>query len=87
MPLDVVGTDDGHYEFNADFDRFHEFIRELTHHLYLQHLEAVAPKGMILWEHHDEFLARTVGSTDLVTGAPGEVLVASQPRSRGFHYE
>jgi len=55
----TVGTVDGHYEFNADFDRLHEFARELTHHLHRQRLEAVASKGTILWEDYDEFLAQT----------------------------
>ena len=53
-----VGTDDGHYEFNAEFDRLHEFARELAHHLHRHRLEAVAPKGTILWEDYDEFLAQ-----------------------------
>ena len=44
-----VGTTDGHYEFNADFDRLHEFARELAHYLHRQRFEAVAPKGTILW--------------------------------------
>jgi len=55
----LVRTDDGHYEFNADFDRLHEFARELAHHLHRQRLEAVAPKGTILWEDYDEFLTQT----------------------------
>jgi DNA-binding MarR family transcriptional regulator len=50
----LVGTADGRYEFNADFDRLHKFARELTHHRH--RLEAVAPKGTILWEDYDEFL-------------------------------
>jgi len=41
----LVGTADGRYEFNADFDRIHEFARELAHHLHRHRLEAVAPKG------------------------------------------
>jgi DNA-binding MarR family transcriptional regulator len=53
-----VGTTDSHYEFNADFDRLHEFARELAHHLHRHSLEAVAPKGTILWEDYDEFLAQ-----------------------------
>jgi DNA-binding MarR family transcriptional regulator len=53
-----VGTDNGHYEFNADFDRLHEFARELAHHLHRHRLEAVASKGTILWEDYDEFLAQ-----------------------------
>lgn len=44
----LVGTDDGRYDFNGDFDRLHKFARELAHHLHRQHLEAVAPNGMIL---------------------------------------
>ena len=60
----LVGTDDGRYDFNTDFDRFHEFARELTHHLHRQCLEAVAPKGTILWEDYDEFLAQTEAKID-----------------------
>ena len=60
----LVGTADGRYEFNADFDRLHEFARELTHHLHRQRLEAVAPKGTILWEDYDEFLAQTETEID-----------------------
>ncbi|MGZ0747332.1 MarR family transcriptional regulator [Haloparvum sp. AD34] len=60
----TVGTVDGHYEFNADFDRLHEFARELAHHLHRQRLEAVAPKGTILWEDYDEFLAQTETEID-----------------------
>jgi DNA-binding MarR family transcriptional regulator len=55
----LVGTTDGHYRFNGDFDRLHEFARELTHHLHRQRLESVAPNGTILWEAHEEFLAQT----------------------------
>ncbi|WP_066385853.1 MarR family transcriptional regulator [Halalkalicoccus paucihalophilus] len=55
----LVGTDDGYYDFNGDFDRLYEFARELAHHLHRQRLEAVAPNGTILWEDHDEFLAQT----------------------------
>jgi len=55
----LVGTDDGRYDFNGDFDRLHEFARELTHHRHRQRLEAIAPNGLILWEGHDEFLAQT----------------------------
>ena len=55
----LVGTDNGHYQFNGDFDKLHEFARELTHHLHRQRLESVAPNGTILWEDHDEFLAQT----------------------------
>jgi len=60
----LVGTVDGHYDFNADFDRLHEFARELAHHLHRQRLEAVAPKGTILWEDYDEFLAQTETEID-----------------------
>ncbi|WP_430506208.1 MarR family transcriptional regulator [Haloparvum sp. PAK95] len=60
----TVGTVDGHYEFNADFDRLHEFARELAHHLHRQRLEAVAPKGTILWEDYDEFLAQAETEID-----------------------
>jgi DNA-binding MarR family transcriptional regulator len=60
----LVGTADGHYTFNADFDRLHEFARELTHHLHRQRLEAVAPKGTILWEDYDEFLAQAETEID-----------------------
>ncbi|WP_226483182.1 MarR family transcriptional regulator [Natrinema amylolyticum] len=55
----LVGTDDGCYDFNGDFDRLHEFARELAHHLHRQRLEVIAPNGTILWEDHDEFLAQT----------------------------
>ena len=61
----LVGTDDGRYDFNADFDRLHEFARELAHHLHRQRLEAVAPKGMILWENYDEFLAQAETEIDV----------------------
>jgi len=54
----LVGTVDGRYDFNADFDRLHAFARELAHHLHRQRLEAVAQKGTILWENYDEFLAQ-----------------------------
>lgn len=54
----LVGTDDSHYQFNGDFDRLHEFARELAHHRHRQRLESVAPSGTILWETHDEFLAQ-----------------------------
>jgi len=60
----LVGTDEGRYEFNADFDRLHAFARELAHHLYRHRLEAVAPKGTILWEDYDEFLAQTETEID-----------------------
>jgi len=60
----LVGTADSRYDFNADFDRLHEFARELTHHLHRQRLEAVAPKGTILWEDYDEFLTQTETEID-----------------------
>jgi DNA-binding MarR family transcriptional regulator len=60
----LVGTADGRYEFNADFDRIHEFAGELAHHLHRQRLEAVAPKGTILWEDYDEFLAQAETEID-----------------------
>jgi len=60
----LVGTADGRYEFNADFDRIHEFARELAHHLHRHRLEAVAPKGTILWEDYDEFLAQAETEID-----------------------
>jgi hypothetical protein len=60
----LVGTVDGRYEFNADFNCLHEFARELAHHLHRQRLEAVAPKGTILWEDYDEFLAQTETEVD-----------------------
>ncbi len=63
----LVGTDDGRYDFNGDFDRLHEFARELTHHLHRQRLEAVAPNGIILWEDYDEFLAQTETEIDADT--------------------
>ena len=61
----LVGADDGRYDFNADFDRLHEFARQLTHHLHRQRLEAVAPKGTILWEDYNEFLAQTRTEIDI----------------------
>ncbi|MFC4553460.1 MULTISPECIES: helix-turn-helix transcriptional regulator [Halobacteriales] len=60
----LVGTADGRNDFNADFDRLHEFARELAHHLHRQRLEAVAPKGTILWEDYDEFLTQTEREID-----------------------
>ncbi|NUC74821.1 MarR family transcriptional regulator [Haloterrigena sp. SYSU A558-1] len=60
----LVGSDDGTYSFNGDFDRLHEFARELGHHLHRQRLEAVAPSGTILWADHDEFLAQTATEID-----------------------
>ncbi|MFK8215507.1 helix-turn-helix transcriptional regulator [Haloferax volcanii] len=60
----LVGTVEGHYEFNADFDRLHEFARELAHHSHRQRLEAVALKGTILWEDYDEFLAQAETEID-----------------------
>ncbi|WP_160135566.1 MarR family transcriptional regulator [Halococcus salsus] len=55
----LVGTDDGRYNFNGDFDHLHEFARELAHHLHRQRLKTVASNGTILWEDFDEFLAQT----------------------------
>lgn len=60
----LVGTDNGYYSFNSDFDRLHEFAQELVHRLHRQRLEAVAPSGTILWENHDEFLAQTKTDID-----------------------
>jgi len=60
----LVGTDNGHYEFNADFDRLHKFARELAHHLHRHRVEAVAPKGTILWEDYDEFLTQAQTEID-----------------------
>jgi hypothetical protein len=57
-------TTDGRYEFNPDFDRLHGFACELAHHLHRQRLEAVAPKGTILWEDYDEFLAQAETEID-----------------------
>ncbi|MBX0297710.1 MarR family transcriptional regulator [Haloarcula nitratireducens] len=60
----LVGTDNGRYDFNADFDRLHEFAHELAHHLHRERLEAVAPKGTFLWEDYDEFLAQAETEID-----------------------
>lgn len=60
----LVGTEDSHYRFNGDFDRLHTFARELTHHRHRQRLARVAPRGTILWEGHDEFLAQTETAID-----------------------
>ncbi|MDQ2074490.1 MarR family transcriptional regulator [Haloarcula sp. H-GB4] len=60
----LVSTDNGSYDFNADFDRLHEFAQELAHHLHRQRLESVAPKGTILWEDYDEFLAQAETEID-----------------------
>lgn len=60
----LVGSDDGRYRFNKDFDRLHGFARELAHHRHRQHLEVVAPRGTILWEGYDEFLAQTDSEID-----------------------
>jgi len=60
----LVGTEGRHYRFNGEFDRLHEFARELAHHLNRQRLESVAPSGTILWESYDEFLAQTERETD-----------------------
>jgi predicted transcriptional regulator len=60
----LVGTTDSHYQLNGDFDRLHDFARELVHHLHRRRLESVAPNGTILWEAHDEFLAQTETDVD-----------------------
>jgi DNA-binding MarR family transcriptional regulator len=60
----LVGTTDSEYQFNGDFDRLHEFARELVHHLHRQRLESVASKGTILWEDYDEFLAQAETEID-----------------------
>ncbi|MFC4986337.1 MarR family transcriptional regulator [Saliphagus infecundisoli] len=60
----LVGTNDSHYQFNGDFDRLHEFARELVHHLHRQRLKSAAPNGTILWEDYDEFLAQTKTDVD-----------------------
>jgi len=41
----LVGTDDGRYDFNGDFDRLHEFARELAHHLHRQRLNPSPRRG------------------------------------------
>lgn len=60
----LIGSADSEYHFNGDFDRLHEFARELAHQLHRQRLEAVAPRGTLLWERHDEFLAQTETAVD-----------------------
>lgn len=60
----LVGTVDSHYQFNGDFDRLHDFARELAHHLHRRRLESVAPNGTILWEDYNEFLAQTETDID-----------------------
>lgn len=60
----LVGTTNGTYQFNGDFERLHEFARELTHHLHRQRLASVAPHGTILWDSYDEFLAQTETEID-----------------------
>ncbi|WP_137287752.1 MarR family transcriptional regulator [Halorussus salinisoli] len=60
----LVGTNDGYYHFNGDFDQLHDFARELAHHLHRQRLESVAPNGTLLWEDYDEFLAQTETEID-----------------------
>ncbi|OYR58047.1 helix-turn-helix transcriptional regulator [Halorubrum halodurans] len=86
----LVGTADGHYEFNADFDRLHKFARELTHHLHRQRLKAVASKGTILWEDYDEFLAQTETEIDAdgfhETGLPRFVAFDLQFLLTGHRY-
>ena len=53
----LVGTDNRQYEFTPDFNCIHESARELVHQLHRKRFEAVTPKGTILWENYDEFLA------------------------------
>lgn len=60
----LVGTNNGTYQFNGDFKRLHEFACELTHHLHRQRLGSVAPRGTILWDSYDEFLAQTETEID-----------------------
>lgn len=60
----LVGTDDGRYHFNGDFERLHEFARALAHNRHRQRLESVAPNGTILWEDYDEFLVQTETEID-----------------------
>lgn len=60
----LVGTDDGQYWFNKDFERLHEFASALVHHRHRQRLEAVTSRGTILWEGYDEFLAQTETEID-----------------------
>ena len=60
----LVGSDDGRYRFNKDFERLNDFARELAHHLHRQHLEAVTSRGTLLWEGYDEFLAQTDSEID-----------------------
>ncbi len=60
----LVGREDGRYSFNGDFDRLHEFARELAHYLHRQRLESVAHDGTVLWEDYDEFLAQTETEID-----------------------
>lgn len=60
----LVGTEDGYYHFNGEFDRLHDFARQLVHQLHRQRLESVVPSGTILWESHDEFLAQTEAELD-----------------------
>lgn len=70
----LVGKDGSRYSFNADFDHLHEFARELVHHVHRRRLDSVAPRGTILWETDDEFLAQTERAIDaanfLETGLP-----------------
>ncbi len=60
----LVGANDSRYDFNGEFDRLHEFARELVHHLHRQRLESVVTNGTILWEGYDEFLAQTETEID-----------------------
>jgi len=63
----LVRTDDRRYDFNADFDCLHAFAQELAHHLHRRRPEAVTPKGTILWEDYDEFLAQAETEIDAET--------------------
>lgn len=60
----IVGTHEGYYHFNGDFDYLHEFARELVHHQHRQRLESIAPNGTIFWEDREEFLAKTETEID-----------------------
>ena len=78
----LVGTDDGRYDFNSDFDRLHEFTRKLTHHLHRQRLEAVATNGTILWGYHNEFLAQTTTEVEQSTSTKPASLNSQPSTSR-----
>lgn len=60
----IVGTHNSYYQFNGDFERLHEFARELVHHHHRQRLESFAPEGTILWEGREEFLTQTKREID-----------------------